>query len=90
MTLLIVLNPEFLALGLVGDTALFDALVLFLGLQLQNTVARYWRAIATWTPRVIRLLVPRNNLIRTSTALIMAAEPLIDGISAVRKSLIKS
>jgi uncharacterized membrane protein YkgB len=34
LTLLIILNPEFLALGLVGDTAFFDLLILALSLQM--------------------------------------------------------
>jgi hypothetical protein len=40
LTLLIVLNPEFLALGLLGDTAFFDMLVLVLGLQLHLYATR--------------------------------------------------
>lgn len=44
------LNPELLALGLVGDTAFFDLLALLLGLQLQSLVAAaltwFWTATA--------------------------------------------
>jgi hypothetical protein len=43
MTLLIVLNPEFLALGLLGDTAFFDMLVLALSLQMHMFAARAFR-----------------------------------------------
>ncbi len=58
--LLIVLNPEFLALGFLGDAAFFDLLVLALGLQLQAAVtgALHWvqdAAIATRTFMVHRL-----------------------------------
>ena len=42
MALLIVMNPEFLALGLLGDTAFFDLLVLALSLQLQDLAAQAW------------------------------------------------
>jgi hypothetical protein len=64
--LLIVLNPEFLALGLVGDTAFFDLLVLLVSLQLQSLTmqARSWLAdllskVKLWfmTPRMSYLLV---------------------------------
>jgi hypothetical protein len=40
LTLLIVLNPEFLALGILGDTAFFDMLVLAMSLQLHTFAAR--------------------------------------------------
>lgn len=42
LAVLILINPEFFALGLLGDTAFFDAFVLLLGLQLQVVVARAW------------------------------------------------
>src|SRR2546429_1587277 len=42
MALLIIMNPEFLALGLLGDTAFFDLLVLALSLQLQDLAAQAW------------------------------------------------
>jgi hypothetical protein len=38
MAILIVINPEFYALGLLGDTAFFDLLVVALSLQLQNVL----------------------------------------------------
>lgn len=41
--LLIVMNPEFYALGLLSDSTFFDLLVLALGLQLQTVLARVWR-----------------------------------------------
>jgi len=39
---LIAINPEFFALGLLGDTAFFDLMVLLISLQLQITVAWAW------------------------------------------------
>src|SRR5205809_7834058 len=47
LTLLIVLNPEFLALGLLGDTAFFDMLVLALSLQLHTYATGAWNRFAT-------------------------------------------
>jgi hypothetical protein len=46
-TLLIMLNPEFLALGLLGDTAFFDMLVLALTLQMHMVVVRALRSCMT-------------------------------------------
>lgn len=59
LAILIVASPEFLALGIVGDTAFFDLLVLSLSLQMHTLVARAGRrciaAVASgwrwlWTP----------------------------------------
>ena len=47
LTLLIILNPELLALGLLGDTAFFDMLVLALSLQMHTFVVRaFHRCVA--------------------------------------------
>ena len=54
LTLLIVLNPEFLALGLLGDTAFFDMLVLALSLQLHTYATHAWRRFATVVTRGVR------------------------------------
>jgi len=44
LTVLIVINPEFLAIGLLGDAAFFDLLVLLITLRLQmlTTQAGVW------------------------------------------------
>src|SRR5580765_3488039 len=47
LAFLILLNPEFLALGLLGDTAFFDLLVLLIGLQLRTVGAQAWDCIRT-------------------------------------------
>jgi hypothetical protein len=47
LAFLILLNPEFLALGLLGDTAFFDLLVLLIGLQLRTLGAQAWDCIRT-------------------------------------------
>ena len=41
--LLIMINPEFLALGLLGDAAFFDMLVLALTLQMHQLAVQAWR-----------------------------------------------
>jgi len=40
MAILIVMSPEFFALGILGDSAFFDLLVLAIGLQLQTVLSR--------------------------------------------------
>src|SRR5436190_22054089 len=66
VALLIILSPEFPALGLLGDTAFFDLLVLLISLQVQAAAvqARCWLtgllSKAMWwvmTPRMSYLLV---------------------------------
>ena len=47
LVLLILLNPEFLALGFLGDTALFDMLVLAISIQLHTHVIRAGRGFIT-------------------------------------------
>ena len=44
LTLLMILNPEFFALGLFADTALFDMLVLALSLQMHVVVTGAFRS----------------------------------------------
>ena len=54
LVLLILLNPEFLALGILGDTALFDMLVLAISLQLHTQVIRAGRGFITALTRGMR------------------------------------
>jgi len=63
MTLLIVLNPEFLALGLLGDSALFDMLVLALSLQTRVFAIRAFHRFVDLVPKAVRwLLIPSPGL----------------------------
>ena len=63
MALLIILNPEFLALGLLGDISFFDVLVLVLSLQLQSFVVRAWHFIGDRLARTRRWLgIPSPGL----------------------------
>ena len=56
LAVLIVINPEFLALGLLGDAAFFDALVLLFSLQLQTIGARVWDYVGVMVSRTMRWL----------------------------------
>ena len=64
LTLLIVLNPEFLALGLLGDTAFFDLLVLALSSQMHVFVTRAFHRCADVLCGVMRWLgIPSPGLL---------------------------
>ena len=54
LTLVILLNPEFLALDFLADTAFFDMLVLALSLQMHTYVIRAFRGFATALTRGMR------------------------------------
>jgi hypothetical protein len=53
LAFLILLNPEFLALGLLGDTAFFDLLVLLIGLQLRTVGAQAWDCVSRAISRIL-------------------------------------
>jgi uncharacterized membrane protein YkgB len=53
LAFLILLNPEFLALGLLGDTAFFDLLVLLIGLQLRTVGAQAWDCASRALSRIL-------------------------------------
>lgn len=54
LALVILMNPEFLALGFLGDTAFFDMLVLAIGLQLHTHVLRAGRWLIAALRRTMR------------------------------------
>jgi hypothetical protein len=56
MALLILINPEFLALGILGDTAFFDMLVLALSLQMHTFALRVFRSCVDALRRALRWL----------------------------------
>ena len=80
LTLLIILNPELLALGLLGDTAFFDMLVLALSLQMHMFVARAFRRCVAVLSRGVRWLgIPSPGL----CYLLAVVTPLIAGAVAM-------
>jgi len=54
VALLIVINPELYALGIFGDAAFFDLLVLTISLQLQTVISRAWFMGAAWLANRLR------------------------------------
>ena len=83
--LLIAINPEFLALGLLGDAAFFDALVVLLTLQLHHggiRVGSYLRAIFA---KAMRYFVPSLRMNFWLALMIFA--PLGELLAAVHKAV---
>jgi uncharacterized membrane protein len=85
--ILIVLNPEFYALGIIGDSAFFDLLVLAIGLQLQTIVARVWGYVAlgfSVTRRMARwrLCVGCSVLLFTLGDLVSSIQKVMQRISS--------
>lgn len=90
VAVLILLNPEFLALGLFGDAAFFDFLVLLISLQLQTAGARVWHRIAGVFSRIIKWIVtPRlsYSLIRWTFA--SAGVWLVAAVASVASAIQK-
>lgn len=55
LAVLILMNPDFLALGLLGDATFFDVLVIALSLQMLGFVQMAWRCLRTNFVRGMRL-----------------------------------
>jgi hypothetical protein len=85
LALLIVLNPEFLALGLLGDTAFFDMLVLALSLQMHAMVVRTFRRCVTALSRTAKWLGAPN--LRPSYSLAVVVFTVGSVVSAVQKAV---
>ena len=84
LTLLIVLNPEFLPLGLLGDTAFFDMLVLALSLQLHQYATLAFRVFARVLSRGARSLgIPSP---RFSYALAVLSATIASVLSTLHKA----
>jgi hypothetical protein len=80
--ILIIMNPEFYALGLLGDSAFFDLLVLAIGLQLQNIFVRLCRYLASGFSEVMRFA--KWRFYATCSILLLT----LDGtISAIQKAM---
>jgi len=64
LTILMILNPEFLAMGLFADTAFFDMLVVALTLQMHTFAARACRSCAIAVAKGMRCArLPSSGMI---------------------------
>ncbi len=63
-SVIIMANPEFICLGLLGDTAFFDLLVLALSLQMHGIASGLWRrAVSIFGRSLRRLAIPSPGLL---------------------------
>jgi hypothetical protein len=81
LAILVIINPEFLPLGLLGDTAFFDLLVLLLGLQLRMVGTQAWGCVAGIFSRIMRWWTPRLSYL----LFLSAVAAIGNMVSAVQK-----
>lgn len=89
LTLLIVLNPDFLALGLLGDTAFFDVLALALALQMHLYASQALRiCLAAW-PKVMRILnIPSPGLLYLLESLSSLIARVLSAVQKLRTRIL--
>jgi hypothetical protein len=84
LAVLIVINPEFLALGLLGDAAFFDALVLLFSLQLHAVGTRVWQYIGAMFSRTIRWMrIPSPGMLYLLATSAVALETVVSTFQKV-------
>lgn len=83
--LLILLNPELLALGLVVDAAFFDVLVLLISLQLQSFADRTWCRVRGVFSKMTRAMIPRISM--ELELVVLALAPIGNAFSAIQKAV---
>ena len=85
LVLLMVLNPEFLALGILGDTAFFDMMVLVLSVQLHTFAVGSFRAGVQGLSKGVRWLgMPSPGL---SYLLAVTTLAIGSAVSAIQKAV---
>jgi hypothetical protein len=85
LAVLMIINPELLALGLLGDTAFFDALVLLLSLQLHSVTVRAWCCVRAVFSKAMRFMLWRLSV--SCSLLILAFAPVGEMVSAIQKAV---
>ena len=84
LAFLILLNPEFLALGLLGDTPFFDLLVLLIGLQLRTAGTQAWDCIRTvGTHARNRILRAFSEIIYCPALIYLAVLPIFASVAGM-------
>jgi hypothetical protein len=84
LVVLVVINPELFALGLLGDTAFFDVFVLLLSLQFQAIAVRTWHCVREVLSSMMGAVVPRLSLSFERCLMIFA--PLAGVIAEIQKA----
>ena len=81
LAVLILLNPDFLALGLLGDTTFFDLLVMGLSLQMLAFIQPAWRYVVLGFTPIQRFVNWR--IYATSTVLLFVFADIISTVQKV-------
>lgn len=84
LAVLILINPDFLALGLLGDTTFFDVLVLALSIQMLVSVQWVWRSLVTVVVKSLRWAgIPSPGMRDLLTVSVVALGSAISSIQKV-------
>jgi hypothetical protein len=85
MAVIVLLNPDLLALGLLGDTTFFDMLALALSVQMLSSFRLFWHKISTGFVRGLRWLgIPSpgfRSLMATATVALASATSALQKIA---------
>jgi hypothetical protein len=86
--ILIVMNPEFYALGILGDSTFFDILVLAISLQLQGVLFRIWHHVVAGFSKTkqfigLRIFVTCSMMIFVFTDAISVIQRVVHRISSI-------
>jgi len=84
VVLLILMNPEFLGLGLLGDTAFFDLLLLGVSLQLETILGHVFR-FGVWIYSKVRWWILARSVGMIS--ILLAVDAVGEKVSEVQKFL---
>ena len=88
IAILILINPELLGLGLLGDAAFFDVLVFLISLQLQTLAAQVWRRISEVFCRTLRRMkIPSPGLSYVLAAATVLIATVISSLQKVAQRL---
>jgi hypothetical protein len=85
LTLFIILNPDFIALGLIGDSTFFDMLVLALSVQMSAFVAAAFRGCVAVLSRGVRWLGIPSPGLQCMTAVLIPV--LICAVTTIQKAV---
>jgi hypothetical protein len=87
VAMLLILNPEFLAISLLGDTAFFDLFVLALTLQLHLLASGAWKQLGRSLSRRLRSLMSPNTAMGR---LVLLSGFVVDAVGCARRQYLQT
>lgn len=88
LAMFIMLNPELLVLGLLGDAAFFDLLVLALSLQLRSVGFRVWHCVRVTCSTAWSFVI--DEVRRELSMIVLTLVHLVSVVLAIHQAVIKS